>query len=848
MAITEDPTQLTHADLSELLKNDISVKVGGTDIDGQVRGKLMSKKKFLSIAQSGFGFCSVVFGWDMHDQTYFKELKISNAENGYRDILAEVDLTSFRRIPWENNVPFFLCSFREPEGQSLSACPRSLLERQCDKLAANGMGALAGAEYEFYTFRAPQAHHDNASHDDRNSSATAQFLQEKPVNDLPSLEQGMFGYSLTRPTHNQDWYYKVFETCANFRCDIEGWHTESGPGVYEAALEYGGIQAMADKAVLFKLAVKNLSSKYGITPCFMAKPRQGLPGNSGHVHVSLCDPKTGSNLLARDSPDPNPQYEDIKHLSDTGRHFLAGILDGLADVMPIVAPTVNSYKRLVENFWAPVTVSWGLEHRAASIRVIAPPTAPPKGTRFEIRVAGADANPYLVFAAILALGLRGIEKGLPLPIAPLARGQDVGGTGDKGERLAKSLKEATERFARKGSIAREVFGDEFVEHFAGTREHEVRLWDEAVTDCSGCGKPREPTRYINTEREVHKSSPNDGKPSPGGPFELEAMSTTFNAQVSTLGQSLYGGSPAGLTENKVLEFGTNHFLAPGALGGPVVSPEAHQLVEDGKRTPPRRSSRRVSNDAYVSTSLHSDLSERRRLLQRDLFDAGKMSLFYTLKAKNDRMRPKTAVLNVVALQRMNIHGLQEHLAEYAGMSFKDGQMNQYSAGVQKTLNLYCDAVRNLDFMREKAVGGYDHDPFLIKSSRALERGVLESSGLIPDHLLPKGDLPLPCDHEHPLLSNESGGRHYANEQTTKKQRIERFAMASFGGLLIIVPMLIMANVPGKVASLVTSCVAITIFAALVTLVTKLGPHEVLASVAAYAAVLVVFVGLSLEKR
>lgn len=146
MAITDDPSQLTHADLAELLNNDISVKVGGTDIDGMIRGKLMSKKKFLSIAQSGFGFCSVIFGWDMHDRTYFKELKISNAENGYRDILAEVDLSSFRRIPWEDNVPFFLCSFREPEGQSLSACPRSLLERQCDKLSAKGMGALAGGE------------------------------------------------------------------------------------------------------------------------------------------------------------------------------------------------------------------------------------------------------------------------------------------------------------------------------------------------------------------------------------------------------------------------------------------------------------------------------------------------------------------------------------------------------------------------------------------------------------------------------------------------------------------------------------------------------------------------------
>jgi glutamine synthetase len=228
--------------------------------------------------------------------------------------------------------------------------------------------------------------------------------------------------------------------------------------------------------------VKNISSKFGITPCFMAKPRQGLPGNSGHMHVSLVDKDSGANLFARDSPDPNSPYPDVEHLSDLGRHFLAGLLEGLPDIMPIVAPTINSYKRLVENFWAPVTVSWGLEHRAASIRLIAPPTCPPKGTRFEVRVPGADTNGYLVLAAILALGWRGVEKKLELPIPPLNRGQDVGGADDKGERLAKNLKEATARFARKESIAREVFGDEFVEHFAGTREHEIRLWDEAVTD------------------------------------------------------------------------------------------------------------------------------------------------------------------------------------------------------------------------------------------------------------------------------------------------------------------------------------------------------------------------------
>lgn len=152
MAISDDPAELTHADLKELLKNDSSVKVAGCDVDGVLRGKLMSKKKFLSIASTGFGFCSVIFGWDMHDQTYFKELKISNAENGYRDIVAEIDLKTFRRIPWEDNVPFFLCSFREPEGGKLSACPRSLLETAVERIGKAGYGALAGGKSKYLTF------------------------------------------------------------------------------------------------------------------------------------------------------------------------------------------------------------------------------------------------------------------------------------------------------------------------------------------------------------------------------------------------------------------------------------------------------------------------------------------------------------------------------------------------------------------------------------------------------------------------------------------------------------------------------------------------------------------------
>lgn len=145
-----DPSEVTLSNLPRILSSDSSIKVAGIDIDGQLRGKLISKKKFLSVAKSGFGFCSVVFGWDMHDRMYFRELKVSNAANGYRDVIAVPDLSSFRRIPWENNVPFFLVDFLDPDtGKAVSACSRGLLKKAVGEWEAKGLGALAGGETSF---------------------------------------------------------------------------------------------------------------------------------------------------------------------------------------------------------------------------------------------------------------------------------------------------------------------------------------------------------------------------------------------------------------------------------------------------------------------------------------------------------------------------------------------------------------------------------------------------------------------------------------------------------------------------------------------------------------------------
>jgi glutamine synthetase len=136
---------VTLENVEGVLEHDNKVKLAGVDVDGILRGKLISKKKFLSVVEAGFGFCSVIFGWDMHDTTYFKELKISNAENGYRDLIAKIDLGSFRRIPWEDDVPFFLVSFHDPDTEEpVCACPRGLLRRMVARIEEKGYGAMAG--------------------------------------------------------------------------------------------------------------------------------------------------------------------------------------------------------------------------------------------------------------------------------------------------------------------------------------------------------------------------------------------------------------------------------------------------------------------------------------------------------------------------------------------------------------------------------------------------------------------------------------------------------------------------------------------------------------------------------
>ncbi|KAJ7709748.1 hypothetical protein B0H17DRAFT_915304 [Mycena rosella] len=471
MAATLDaPKSL--ADLESLLATDIKVKVA---VDGVLRGKFMSKEKFLSAASSdGFGFCSVIFGWDIHDAVYSRELLISNKANGYRDIIASIDLSTYRRIPWENNVPFFLVSFLDPDTREpLVVDPRGIMGITTERAAAVGRRCFAGVEYEYFNFQ-----------------ETAQSLVQKKFIDLQPLTPGMHGYSLLRTQLNSEYFHELFDESAKFGVAIEGHHTETGPGVFETALAYTSALRMADNGILFKFLAKSIGMKRGVIPSFMAKPWGNVIAWLYHIHVSLRD-SSDRNIFAVSNSElsggrADAAYEDTKFMSSEGESFLAGVLDGIADIMPLLVPTINGYKRLVggEAFWAPNAITWGYDSRAASIRLLSPPSVPPSATRLEIRVPGADMNPYYALSAVFLLGLRGIEKKLKLQTPPISHFSPEDRKSGKVKMLPLSLESATARMMRPESIAREagMLGDVFVEHFGGTREHEVKLWNEAVTN------------------------------------------------------------------------------------------------------------------------------------------------------------------------------------------------------------------------------------------------------------------------------------------------------------------------------------------------------------------------------
>lgn len=425
------------------------VKIAIADMDGILRGKYISSEKFLSIAEKGTSFCDVIMGWDAADVLYDKS-EFTGWHTGYPDSPASIDLKTFRKIPWENNIPFFLAELNDHKKNPSEVCPRQLLKKIASQAEQLGYTPFMSQEFEWFSF-----------------AETPQSVNDKQFKNLQPLSPGSFGYSILRTSLNNPFFTELFEQLTKFNIPIEGLHTETGHGSFEAAIAHATALEAGDRAVLFKTSVKEIAYKYKIMATFMAKINENMPGCGGHVHQSLWDKTAKKNLFYDE--------KDKQKLSETAKSYIAGQLHCLPFILPMFAPTINSYKRLVEGAWAPTTITWGMDNRTTALRVL---NGSSSSCRIETRVIGADVNPYLAMAASLASGLYGIKKKMKLKQpATTGNGYQEKSYGT----LPYTLIDATNQM-KSSAIAKELFGETFTAHFIQSREWEWRQHLKAVTD------------------------------------------------------------------------------------------------------------------------------------------------------------------------------------------------------------------------------------------------------------------------------------------------------------------------------------------------------------------------------
>lgn len=438
----------THQQVIDLIEKEglDFIKVGAFDIDGILRGKYMGREKAISALKKGFGFCDVVLGWDSNDQLY-DNVTFTGWHTGYPDAAVRLLPETLRRMPFEDGTPLVLGEFT---GAAEVLCPRGLLRRVIKKANDMGFSPFAGCEFEFFLFE-----------------ETPHSVRQKNYRGMQPITPGFFGYSGLRSGVHNEFYRELMDTCIAMDMPLEGLHTETGPGVLEAAIKVDGALAAADKASLFKTVTKILAQRRGWMATFMAKWSPDWPGQSGHIHVSLQD-EAGRNAF---------YDEKAEHsMSETMCHFIGGQQQLMPELLAMVAPTINSYRRLIPGFWAPTDASWGIENRTCALRAI-PGSA--TSQRVEYRVSAADINPYVAMAAALASGLFGIENKIE-PDPPI-----VGNAYDQEfapeRNLPHTLGEASSKL-RDSKAARSLFGDDFVDHYSATREWEEKEFRKAITD------------------------------------------------------------------------------------------------------------------------------------------------------------------------------------------------------------------------------------------------------------------------------------------------------------------------------------------------------------------------------
>jgi glutamine synthetase len=416
-----------------------TVVVAFTDMQGRLMGKRMEAHFFLEEMEANHPIegCNYLLALEM-EMDPVPGYEMASWQRGYGDFSMVPDYATMRRIPWLEGTAMLLCDVAWNDGDPVRPSPRQVLTAQVARANALGFDAMFGSELEFYLIK----------------QTYAQAYEQHYRGLTPSVPY-ILDYHILATSYDEPFIRKVRNGMQAAGIKVENSKGEAWPGQQEINFRYSDAVTMADNHTIYKNGIKELAQQNGCSVTFMAKPDHTWIGSSCHIHSSLWRDKEAA--FAGQSP--------------IFRQYLAGQIAHAAELAVFLAPNINSYKRYAAGSWAPTTLAWGYDNRTCGFRVVGHGSA----LRVECRIPGADANPYLAFAALLAAGLDGIENELELPPAfeGNAYESDV-------ERFPHTLNEAISALEQ-GTIARKAFGDDVVDHYLNYARTEQALFDKVVT-------------------------------------------------------------------------------------------------------------------------------------------------------------------------------------------------------------------------------------------------------------------------------------------------------------------------------------------------------------------------------
>ncbi|MBT2442286.1 glutamine synthetase [Streptomyces sp. ISL-36] len=414
------------------------------DMQGRLQGKRFAAPFFLDdVLDHGTEGCNYLLAVDTEMNTV-DGYEMSSWDRGYGDFAMRPDLSTLRRVPWNEGTAMLVADLAWSDGSPVVAAPRQILRRQLERLAQHGYTAHVGTELEFIVFK-----------DTYEQAWDANYRGLTPVNQY-NVDYSILGTGRVEPLLR-----RIRNEMAGAGLTVESAKGECNPGQHEIAFKYDEALVTCDQHAVYKTGAKEIAAQEGVSLTFMAKYNE-REGNSCHIHLSLQD-ADGHNVMAGDGPGG---------MSDVMRHFLAGQLAALREFSLLYAPNINSYKRFQPGSFAPTAVAWGVDNRTCSLRVV----GHGRSMRFENRLPGGDVNPHLAVAGLVAAGLYGIEQRLELP--PACDGNAY--TAEYAH-VPTTLREAAELWET-SPIAKAAFGDEVVAHYRNMARVELDAYDAAVTD------------------------------------------------------------------------------------------------------------------------------------------------------------------------------------------------------------------------------------------------------------------------------------------------------------------------------------------------------------------------------